>query len=101
MIMEVCFCTSCNACNSSESDSSVDSQSLVEWLFVSLAWFSTNCSLIDFTIHQLIGPPICKFSPNEYLKMWFLSGRRFAEVTVCGVNVEEERGRNALYSLLW
>jgi hypothetical protein len=45
---------------------------------------------MDFTIYQLIGPPICKFSPNKYLKMWFLSGRRFAEVTVCGVNVKEE-----------
>jgi hypothetical protein len=37
-----------------------------------------------------MGPLICKFSPNGYLKMWFLSGRRLAEVTVCGVKVEAE-----------
>lgn len=82
--MEVCFCTSYDACNSSQSDSSVDSQRLVECLFVTLVCFSTNGYLIDFIVHQLIGPPICKLSPNGYLKMWFLSGRRLAEVTVRG-----------------
>jgi hypothetical protein len=48
---------------------------------------------------KLVGSPLSKFNPDEYVKMWLLSGRRHAEETAC--RKEEMKEENSEYNSLW